>query len=207
MTRCHTLTFSIIGCLMLAAYSLSYGTPAGATATVFNFTPYNCLLTAYDTSVHCSDGDTLIILNAAPSQFPANYFLERNGVIIDTVSSVPGDTIWRTSVTPGDSQLSIRVWSQPGSCYGQRFTLLRSSGMEAYDNGPVLIQRGYDLAIRNLNSRMHIRVHTMTGRVITDCTTGPTDRFLLSIQEGSPQLAVVILESNAGSWVWKILLP
>lgn len=191
----------------LLAAVLSYAMTGSAGTTVLPFTPYHCQLAAFDTTVHCSDGDTLLMVNAAPSPFAGNYFLELNGTIIDTISSVPGDTMWRKAVSTGDSVLSILVWSMPGSCYGQRYTLLRSVGQEEADLRPLLVQRGNELYVTCRSPKNRLRVFSLAGDLMADFPTVVAGTTTWMIAAGPRQAVLVILESEKRTWSWKLMMP
>jgi hypothetical protein len=200
----HNSSLSTVCCLLMAGVSLVFATPAVSTTTFFNFTPYNCQLAAFDTAVHCTDGDTLLIANAAPSAGAVNYFLELNGTIIDTVSSTPGDTIWRKVVAASDSLISIIVWSMPGSCYGQRYTLLRPSGIEDPDNLPLIILHGHELKVTCFGPDNRLRAYSLSGALLLDEHSLPAGSTNFLLPEGTPKVILVILESGREKRTWKL---
>jgi hypothetical protein len=163
------------------------------------------MLTGFDTTVVCSDGDTLVVINASPGASPVNFFVELNSTIIDTVSSAPGDTLWRTVIGPADSLLSFFVWTMPGACYGQRFTLQRSTGIRKLPAVPEVIWDGRGWVIRHNGSIKLCSLYSLSGQLLDRIRTERTENCRISPPDGYDDPVMILFESEWGSAALKRL--
>jgi hypothetical protein len=171
----------------------------GSVITV-NFTPYNCgVPTGFDTTVNCTDGDTLIVINTSPGISAINFFVELNGSIIDTISSSPGDTLWRTVIGPADSLLSFFVWTLPGACYGQRFTLQRFTGIRDLPFVQEMIWDGRGWIIRNNVGIVLCSLYSFSGQLLERIRTCPKENFRISPPDGYHDPVLLVFESELGA--------
>lgn len=179
---------------------------ASATEIVVDFTPYNCLNNAYDTVVNHAPNDQLIIINRASGPGAVQYIRTLNGMVLDTVFSAYGDTLWSAPILNADTLLSIHVLAMPGMCYGQRFHLQPSTGFSLNDQ-PVLwsVQFG-NISVGPISSSGLLRIFDLTGKLIFKSTLPPGVISSLELPNHSVGCVLVVLDMEGESYRRKILM-
>lgn len=178
---------------------------ANATEIVVDFTPYNCLSTAYDTVVNHVPNDQLIIINRAPGPGTVQYIRTLNGMVFDTVFSAYGDTLWNAPIMNTDTLLSIHVLAMPGMCYGQRFHLQPSTGF-LLNEQPVLwsVQFG-TLSVGPISSPGFLRIFDLTGKLIFKSSLPPGVISSHEFPNRSAGCFLVVLDMEGEAYRRKIL--
>ncbi len=179
---------------------------ASAADIVVDFTPYNCLSTAYDTVVNHAPNDQLIIINRAPGPGVVQYIRTLNGMVFDTVFSGYGDTLWNAPIMNTDTLLSIHVLAMPGMCYGQRFHLQTSTGF-LLNEQPVSwsVQFG-TLFVGPIDSPGFLRIFDITGKLVFKSTLPPGVISSHVLPNRSGGYLLVVLDTDREAYWRKILL-
>lgn len=164
-----------------------------ASDIIVDFTPYNCLTFGYDTTVQFVPNDRLVIINRTPSPSPVQFFRERNGIVVDTITSSYGDTMWSTVIGAVDTLISIKVWAMPGMCYGQRYHLQTITQVSQLEQPDFFQLFNRNLIIGRTETMGRLCVYDLSGR-----------RVLLSIIKTSEKTIVDLQHLNAG-WVVIVL--
>ncbi|MGR6087685.1 MAG: hypothetical protein ACU4F9_05900 [Arcticibacter sp.] len=177
-----------------------------ASDIVVDFTPYNCLTVGYDTVVQYVPNDNLVIINRSPSAFPVQYFRERNGVVVDTVVSSYGDTLWSTIIGVGDTLIAIRVLTMPGMCYGQRYHLQTSTQISQIEPLHFIQLLNRHLIIGRIELLGHLSVYDLSGQSMLSNTIQPAEKTIIDLQQLKAGWVVIVLDHDRKSVRRKFLL-
>lgn len=177
-----------------------------ASDIVVDFTPYNCLTIGYDTVVQYVPNDKLVIINRSPSAFPVQYFRERNGVVVDTVVSSYGDTLWSTIIGVGDTLIAIRVLTMPGMCYGQRYHLQNNTQISQVEPLEFIQLLNRHLIIGRIDLLGHLSVYDLSGQIMFSNTIKPAEKTIIDLQQLKTGWMVVVLVHNRETFRRKFLI-
>lgn len=180
---------------------------ARASDIVVDFTPYNCLTAGYDTVVQFVPNDRLVIINRAPGPFPAQYFRERNGIVVDTIISSNGDTMWNTVIGPGDTLISIRVWAMPGACYGQQYHLQTATQLNQFEELAFIRLVNRQLIIGNIERMGHLYVYDLSGKLLMSNSIHAAEKTMVDLQNLKAEWVVIVLDYDGKNLRRKFLLP
>jgi len=195
MRYCYTLLVLLIFCK-----------EAKATDIVVDFTPYNCLTSGYDTVVQYLPNDRIVIINRAPSPFPVQYFRERNGIVVDTITSTYGDTLWSTIIGVGDTLISVRVWTMPGMCYGQRYHLQTSTQISQVEQLDFIQLLNGHLMIGRIERIGQLFVYDFSGKRMLYKTIHPAEKTMVDLQNLNTGRVIIFLDYDGKSFRRKFLL-
>jgi hypothetical protein len=177
-----------------------------ATDITVDFTPYNCATNAYDTVVQFVNNDRLIIINRSPGAFPVQYIRSRNGIYLDTISSVYGDTLWSTLIGAGDTVISIHVLSMPGMCYGQRFHMQLTTLIPQVEEPIIFHITDRKLVIENGLNKLNLSIYDFSGRPLWLTRLSCAEKTVIDLKQLRAGWCIIVLQSTKSAIRRKVLL-
>ncbi|MFM7078544.1 MAG: hypothetical protein ACKOYC_02010, partial [Bacteroidota bacterium] len=138
--------------------------------------------------------------------FPAQYFRERNGVVIDTIVSSYGDTMWTTVVGVGDTLISIRVWAMPGACYGQQYHLQTATQVSQIEQLDFIRLDNRQLIIGNIDRMGYLYVYDLSGERLLSNSLHAAEKTTIDLQNVKAGCVVVVLLYDSRTIRRKFLL-
>ncbi|MFM8917399.1 MAG: hypothetical protein ACKOGP_06620 [Bacteroidota bacterium] len=177
-----------------------------ASDIVVDFTPYNCFTIGYDTVVQFVPNDRIVIINRAPSPFSAQYFRERNGIVVDTIISSYGDTMWSTIIGTGDTLISIRVWAMPGACYGQQYHLQIATQVIQVEQLDFIRINNRQLIIGNIDRNGYLFVYDLSGERQLSNPIHAAEKTMIDLQNLKAGFVIIVLVYDSKTIRRKFLL-
>jgi hypothetical protein len=177
-----------------------------AQSSSVNFTAYNCSLTSFDTTLIVTSADTLNFVSFADGT--TNLFYSVNNQVIDTISVSTGNVIQQHIVSPGDTVIQFLVWTNPGSCYGQRFHLIQPANVYEKVRNEIKLfynEQNHELIVQNENFDELI-IYAMNGKAVGRFSL---DKFCLNTVKLSNQqhgVHHIVLKNNQFLSIKKLFL-
>ena len=128
-------------------------------------------------------------------------------MVVDTVQSVQGDTIWDVYAGISDTLFSIHVWAMPGMCYGQRFHLQRPVGVDVPCEGPLFHIHDHLLSFVSLDAEAEVRIFDLHGCLLAGFHVFPPDDEIIQIPDRISGLVVVLISTSGVVHRFKTIFP